>query len=253
MTALIVATKVSYEVDGAALLRSIDLEVAPGELVAVIGPNGAGKSTLVGVLAGDLAATGGEVYVGGDNVNELAVGELAQLRAVLGQHRVENIPFTVADIVAMGVHPTGLGGSDASSAVAAAMTAMEVSGLANRVVASLSGGEHTRVQLARVLAQDTPLLILDEPLAALDVAHQERVMAQLQSIAAGGKGVLAVLHDLNAAAAYADRFVLMRDGAVEVDGPSAIVLDAAVLSDVYGHPMLVTRLGNRTVVFPASP
>jgi len=246
MSALLAATAVTYRVGTAELVGGVDIVVNAGELVAVVGPNGAGKSTLVSLLAGDLEPTAGAVHLAGEDVARLDVRELAQLRAVLGQNPLAEVPFTVADVVAMGGYPDG-----AEVDNAAVMAAMDVAHLADRVVASLSGGEHTRVALARVLFQGTPLVLLDEPLAALDVAHQERVMRYLRGVAAEGRGVLAVLHDLNAAAAHADRFVLMANSRIAAQGTAEEVLDGEVLSNVYGHPMTVTRIGRRLVVLPA--
>lgn len=246
MTRLLEARGLSYRVGSAELLGGVDITVGAGELVAVIGPNGAGKSTLVGLLAGDFEPSAGDVLVSGVAMTDLDLRQLALLRAVLGQHRSRDVLFTVAEVVAMANHSSEADGSD----IETVLQAMDVAHLAQRVVGSLSGGEHTRVALARVLLQNTPLVLLDEPLAALDIAHQERVLQYLRGAARQGRGVLAVLHDLNAAAAYADRFVLLAKGKIAAEGTADAVLRAEVLSEVYGHPMVVTRIGQRTVVLP---
>ena len=247
MTPLLSAHNIGYRVGNAQLLEEVNVDVAGGELVAVIGPNGAGKSTLVSVLAGDLKPSAGSVEIGGTDITTIDGAELARMRAALGQGRTPGIPFSVAEVVAMGDRSSGNGGT---SVVAEAMAAMDVADLADRIVGSLSGGEHTRVELARILVQDTEVILLDEPLAALDIAHEERVMRHLRSVAESGRGVLAVLHDLNAAAAHAHRFVLLGAGRVVADGSADEVLDAALLSDVYGHPMSVNRVDGRLVVLP---
>lgn len=243
---LLAARDVGFETGGLSLLSAVDLQVAAGELVAVIGPNGAGKSTLVGVLAGDVAPTTGAVELGGRSVDDLDYAELAERRAVLSQRRVSGIPFSVAEVVAMGAHRSGdLSGMDA------VMQAVDIGDIAARPVGLLSGGEHTRVELARVLMQGAPLLLLDEPLAALDIAHEERVLRHLRSVLGEGRGVLAVFHDLSAAATYADRIVLLAGGQVVASGERREVLDPGILSDAYGHPMQVHRVGGRIVVLPA--
>ena len=247
MTALVEATNLGYTVGGATLVDDVSLRVNRGEVVAVIGPNGAGKSTLVGLLSGDLKPTSGSVALAGLSMDELESSEVAAFRAVLTQERTQGIPFSVADVVAMGTSRSPVG----ADAVQAAMAAMDVDHLAHRVVGSLSGGEHSRVELARLLAQDTPLLLLDEPLGALDIGQQERVMRHLRSLAHAGKGVLAVFHDINAAAAHADRFILMRSGRVAGEGAPSEVLTAETLSAVYDHPMAIHHVGTRLVVTPA--
>lgn len=243
---LLTASDVGYQTAGATLLRSVSLEVHAGELVAVVGPNGAGKSTLVAVLAGDLEPTAGSVDLGGRAIGDLDYGELADRRAVLSQRRTSGIPFSAAEVVAMGAHRTGdLAGLDD------VMAAMDIVGIAGRAVGLLSGGEHTRVELARVLMQGAPLLLLDEPLAALDIAHEERVLRHLRAALGDGCGILGVFHDLSAAATYADRFVLLGGGEVVASGEPGAVLHAALLSEAYGHRMAVHRIGRRMVVLPA--
>ncbi len=172
-----------------------------------------------------------------------APGELARRRAVLAQHQVTDIPFSAQAVVAMGRFPhrrdpENSAANDAA-AVSAALERTAVAHLGERTFATLSGGEQTRVALARVLAQDTPLLLLDEPTTALDVRHEELVMRLAADLAAAGRAVVAVLHDLNAAAAYADRIVLMHAGRIRADGPPREVLDETLLSEVYEQALRV--------------
>ncbi len=169
--------------------------------------------------------------------------DLALLRAVLPQRTIIAFPFTVAEVVRMGRYPhlERVGPAEHDATVALAMTRCEVTTLAQRQFTTLSGGEQTLVTLARVLAQDTPVLLLDEPTAALDLHHQEAVLRIARALADDGKAVLAVLHDLNLAAAYADRLALLAAGSLVAAGPPEGALDARLLSDVYRHPVVVTR------------
>ncbi len=243
--AIVEAEGVTCRAGPAVLVGGADLAVGRGELVAVIGPNGAGKTTLVRALAGDLAPSDGEVRISGRPVGDYAAGELALMRSVLSQHQQPDIPFTARAVVAMGRFPHRRDPSNSAAAdadaVARALERTAVAHLADRTFATLSGGEQTRVALARVLAQDAAILLLDEPTTALDVRHEELVMRLAASLAAAGRAVIAVLHDLNSAAAYADRIVLMDAGRVRADGTPAAVLDEDLLSEVYRQPLRVVE------------
>ena len=168
---------------------------------------------------------------------------LALRRAVLPQQRVADVPFSAYEVIAMGRHPHRRDPNNSRAADESAITwAMErtaTSGFASRVYATLSGGEQARVSLARILAQNAPVLILDEPTAALDVAHEERIMGELARLASSGTAILAVLHDLNSAARYATRIIAMDGGVVSADGTPSEVLTEDLLTRIYGHPMHV--------------
>ncbi len=162
---------------------------------------------------------------------------------MLAQGGVSDVPFTSREVVAMGRHPhrrdpSNSSGADAA-AIAEAMASTDTSHLAERVFATLSGGEQARVSLARIFAQATPVLILDEPTSGLDVAHEERVMGELTRRARRGAAILAVLHDLNVAARYATRIVAMMEGTITADGPPRTVLTEPLLTRLYGYPMHV--------------
>lgn len=235
------ASDVVVELGGAPVLRGVDLRVRAGEVVALVGPNGAGKSTLLGALAGDVAVTSGSVQVRGRPLAEWDGQALARERAVLPQQVTVAFPFSVREVVEMGRAPwVALDGDPHGGAVVdAALRATEVGHLATRRVPSLSGGERARVALARVLAQATPTLLLDEPTAALDLHHQELVLGLSRRRAAEGAAVVVVLHDLGLAAAHSDRIVVLRDGRAVADGPPHDVLDAVLLSEVYQHALEV--------------
>ncbi|MFH9731021.1 heme ABC transporter ATP-binding protein [Streptomyces sp. NPDC017260] len=226
---------------GRPVLDGVGVTARAGEVLALVGPNGAGKSTLLGVLAADVPATEGAVRVHGRPVAEWSAPELALRRAVLPQSASLSFPFPVEEVVRMGRAPwagTGLEDED-DAAVVEAMARTEVAGFAGRPFSALSGGERARVALARVLAQRTPLLLLDEPTAALDLRHQELVLRLCRERARAGDAVVVVLHDLSLAAAYADRVAILRAGRVAADGPPAEVLSEGLLSEVYDQSVEV--------------
>ncbi|MFJ5725416.1 heme ABC transporter ATP-binding protein [Streptomyces sp. NPDC093149] len=226
---------------GRPVLDSVELTAYAGEVLALVGPNGAGKSTLLAALAADLPAESGTVRIGGRPATDWSAAELALRRAVLPQSAALSFPFPVADVVRMGRAPwAGTERADEDEpAVAAAMAATEVTEFAGRPFSALSGGERARVALARVLAQRAPLLLLDEPTAALDLRHQELVLRLCRERAAAGDAVVVVLHDLGLAAAYADRAAVLRDGRIAVAGPPVEVFTGELLGEVYRQPVEV--------------
>ena len=246
MTARLECRGVGYRLGSRWLVSDVTLTAEPGEVLALAGPNGAGKSTLLGLLAGDLRPSAGQVLLGGRDVQTYAAPELARLRAVLPQTSVVSFAFTARQVVELGRAPwcRGPGGDDAA-AVDAAMAAVDVAALADRTYLSLSGGEAARVCFARVLAQDTPVVLLDEPTASLDLRHQVRAMVVARRLAAEGRAVVAVLHDLNLSAAHADRIALLAHGRLAAVGAPAEVLTEAGLSAVYGHPVAVVAHPHR--------
>jgi iron complex transport system ATP-binding protein len=237
---------------GRTVVDAVDLDVCAGEVVALVGPNGAGKSTLLAALAGDVPAAG-RIEVAGRSVRAWKPVELARRRAVLPQKAMLSFPFTVGEVIAMGRAPWAGRPESASDedAVAEAMRLTETTGFAGRPFPALSGGEQARVALARVLAQRTPVLLLDEPTAALDLRHQELVLRAARDRAANGAAVVVVLHDLGLAAAYADRVCVLAAGRVRAEGPPREVFTGELLSDVYQHEVEVfdhPRTGTPLVV-----
>lgn len=227
--------RLSFEIDGRALVRDLSFAVHPGEVVGVIGPNGAGKSTLLKLLAGDLAPTSGTISLDGEPLSGFSMQELSRRRAVLPQQSLLQFAFTGRQVVEMGRSPYRgeVSREHDAAAVAASMRRTETIPHANRAFPTLSGGEQGRVSLARVLAQETPLLLLDEPTAALDLRHQGLVMETARELAKSGAAVLAVLHDLNLAAAYTDRLAVLCGGELRAFDAPWNVLTAELLSDVY--------------------
>ncbi len=238
------------------VLRGCDLSFDAGEIVAVVGPNGAGKSTLVRVLAGLLHPVEGEVVVGGRRLAGLARAEIARVVAVVPQAFEALFPFTVREIVALGrtarLDALGRSSADDRRAIAGAIAALDLAPLADRPIDGISGGERQRVVLAMALAQETPVLLLDEPTVHLDPAHQLATMRLVQRLARErGLAVLAVVHDLNLAA-LADRVVVIADGAVLRDGGPLAVLDAALVRQVFGEGWTVLRRDGRPLIVPAA-
>jgi iron complex transport system ATP-binding protein len=224
------------------VLRDVSLTIAAGELVALVGPNGAGKSTLLSVLAGELAPRAGTAEIDWRAVGDWTTAALARTRAVLPQQVTVAFPFTVHEVVRMGrapYHRTPEAAQD-DDVVAAALSEMAIDDLRDRRHQQLSGGEQARVAVARVFAQATPLLLLDEPTAALDVRFQELVLRAVRRRVRQGATAIVVVHDLALAAAYASRVVLLSHGAVVGDGPPHDVLTSKLLSEVYEHPIDVT-------------
>lgn len=236
---LLRASALEFSTNGLRIVGPVDFHLESGELVALVGPNGAGKSTLLASLAGDHPIHG-HLAIAGTPITDLDPCQLARTRAVLPQNPTISFPFRVHEVVRMGRTPWLSGSStDDARVVADAMAATDVERLADRVLSSLSGGEQARVALARILAQTTPILMLDEPTAALDIHHQEHTFELLRDRVDQGDAVVAVVHDLELAAAYADRIVLLDGGRIVMDGPPGVALDAAVLSAVYRHDIEV--------------
>lgn len=238
---IIRARGVSVTLGDTPALCDADLDVSAGEVVALVGPNGAGKSTLLAVLAGDLTPDRGEVVLDGSPLDELRVADAARIRAVQVQETRLSFAFTVIDVVRMGRSPwrrTPFADAD-DAVVDQAMSTTETSAYATRRVPTLSGGEKARTSFARAIAQETAVLMLDEPTAAMDIRHQEAVLGQARARAGAGVAVVVVLHDLSLAAAYADRIVLLDRGRIRGDGPPAEVLVPDLLEEVYQHPVTV--------------
>lgn len=237
------ATAITYDVRGMRLLDGVDVAVASGSVTAIIGPNGAGKSTLLGVLAGDIRPTSGIVRLGEDAIDSIPVAELARRRSVLLQQSAVAFAYTVREVVTMGraAWRTTDASADDDSIVESALQQTDVVELAGRDVTTLSGGEQARAALARVIAQRSPIVLLDEPTAALDIAHQERVLELAGELAAAGGAVVIVMHDLDAAATHADHVVILERGRVVAAGPPAAVMTSDILSSVYAHPIDVVQ------------
>lgn len=256
MSVAMSAQNLRCRLGGRDVLSGVAIEVGYGEVLALVGPNGAGKSTLLAALSGDRAVVGGTVGLAGRSLAEWSTKELARQRSVLLQANQVSFPFTVREVVEMGRSPwRGIASDeDDDAAVASAMVETDVVHLAERRFTALSGGEKARVSLARVLAQRTPVVVLDEPTAALDLRHQEEVMAICRRLAREGRAVVVVLHDLSLASAWADRIAIIDFGQVAAVGSPAEVLTVERIRQVYGvEVMLIDDALGRPVVVPSRP
>lgn len=228
-------------------VRNVDLELRRGELLAVIGPNGSGKSTLVKLLLGTLDAEAGEVRHDGRPLEDWGRRALARRVGVVPQQERVTFPVTVREFVAMGRYPhLGAWRSERAEdrhAVRRAMDRCDVADLASRPFSHLSGGEQQLARLARALAQQPEVLVLDEPTVSLDVRHEMEIFELLRDLAGGeALTVLLVTHNLNAAARYADRLVLLDEGRPAAEGSPADVLTRETVERVYRWPVRVTPL-----------
>jgi iron complex transport system ATP-binding protein len=236
-TALLTAHGVTVTLGGRTVLNDISLSLSSGHLVALVGPNGAGKTTLLRALAG-LLPSQGEIHVGGAALSSLSLRERALRFAYLPQGHVVHWPLPARDIVALGRIPHGatdpawLSLKDAE-AVQRAMQATDVVGFSERRVTELSGGERSRVALARVLAVEAPVMLADEPTASLDPRYQIDVMTNLRNAAGSGMLVIVVTHDLGLAARFANTVLVLSEGYLVSRGPPAEALSEKVISDVF--------------------
>jgi iron complex transport system ATP-binding protein len=233
-------------------VSGVTFAAAPGGLVALLGPNGAGKSSLLKAIAGVCSAEG-RIAWEGRQLDARAGRRRGRVMAYLPQSPVAHWPLSVRDLVALGRlphrrfgRPAGVGDRDA---VEWAMTEARIGDLADRSAADLSGGERARVQLARALTVQAPVLLVDEPVTSLDPYHQLEIMHVLERYAARQALVIAVLHDLTLAARFCARVLLLHDGALVADGPPAEVLSAPALRRYYRvDPFLASRDGQAVVV-----
>lgn len=244
----------SYPGQGVPAVRDVSLRIRPGACTAVLGPNGCGKSTLLRLLLGVLAPGAGDVRFLEKPVAEWSRAELARRVGVVPQSEEMPFPLGVRELVAMGRYPH-LGpwraeGDADRHAIEEAMRLCDVETFASRPVATLSGGERQRVRIARALAQEPSVLALDEPTIALDVRHEMEIFELLHRLGAAGVTVLVITHNLNLAARYADRLVLLEGGSVVAEGDPPEVLRRELLERVYRWPMEIVSHDGVPFVVP---
>jgi ABC-type cobalamin/Fe3+-siderophores transport system ATPase subunit len=226
-------------------LREVSVRVHPGEVCALLGPNGAGKTTLLRCLLGLLAADRGTITIAGTDLAELSRRELARLVAYVPQTTSTVFPFTALDLVVMGRIPhlsiTATPSAADRRAARSTLARLGIDHLAGRAFAQLSGGERQLALIARALLHQAPVLVLDEPTAALDYGNEVHILTVLTELAAAGHTVLMTTHQPDHALTYATRAVLMRAGAIVADGPPEQIITSDRLTDLYGTPIHVAR------------
>lgn len=258
MTAMIEASDIRVAFGKVEILHHLDFSANAGEVTAIIGPNGSGKTTLMKALIGENPYSG-SVAINGINIDTLKPWQFATMRAVLPQATNLSFPFTVREIVRLGL-TTGISGSGdiaIEDLPDMALEKVDLSGFAGRFYGELSGGEQQRVQLARVLCQvwepvldgHPRWLFLDEPVSSLDIQHQLLIMNLAHEYAENGGGVVAVMHDLNLTAMFADKVHLMNHGDVAACGTPQEVLTTEILSEVFGCNLKVSAKPPKGVVF----
>lgn len=249
------ARTVSFTTHGTFILEAVDLVAEAGNVTAIVGPNGSGKTTLLRLLAGLARPTTGEVTFDGHTTTSLDIADLARLRAYMSPALPGAIGFPVREVVRMGRHPWGSTQRETWEAVERSIVELELDDLADRPHWTLSTGEARRTHVARILAQETEVLLLDEPEGGLDIGYSELVLDRLSRAAADAKTVVTILHDLNSAARIADRIAVLDSGRVVAEGRPEDVLNGDLLSDVYRHPIEVLPHPSRpgVLVLPGRP
>ncbi len=238
------ATNLHYAVGEKVVLEDFSLSITAGRFIAMVGPNGAGKSTALRLLGGELHPDRGAVTLDGESIDTLSPAQLARKRACFQQNPSVDYPFTVREIATLGRQPhrQGLYESNQDHAVVqGAMTDAGILHLEHRLQTTLSGGEATRAHLARVLAQEPRLLLLDEPTNHLDIRYQQEILQVCKQRTQEGCAVIAVLHDLNLAARFADHLILMHDGRIAAQGTPESVLTPSFIRTVYGLESVVWK------------
>jgi iron complex transport system ATP-binding protein len=255
-SAFLTAAALHVTLAGRRVLTDISLSLSRRQLVALVGPNGAGKTTLLRALAG-LLPSSGAIHVDGDALSSLSLRQRALRFAYLPQGHVMHWPLPARDIVALGRYPHGatdparLSVTD-QEAVMRAMRATDVVGLGERLVTELSGGERSRVALARVLAVEAPVLLADEPTASLDPHYQIEVMKNLRAAADGGMLVIVVTHDLGLAARFADRVLVLSQGRMVAQGSPAQALCDQTMAEVFRISAYRAEYQRETLIVPWS-
>ena len=256
MSSRLTVENLSFFYGNRPILKNVSLAVAPGELVSILGHNGSGKTTLLRCISGYLKPKEGAVRIGEDAVSSLSSKALARRMALVPQNPVMEFDFTVRDIVLMGRNPhlkRFSGETETDYAVAdAALVRTGMDALADRSVLTLSGGEWQRTIIARAICQKSELMLLDEPVASLDIKHQIEILRLVRSLCReSGVSALCVMHDVNLSAHYSDQILLLKEGEALACGAPSAVITAPLLAEAYGieaevrteqgHPYMIPR------------
>ena len=247
---MIEVSNLCVRLSGKSVVHDISFTAMAGALTAICGPNGSGKTTTMKAISGELPYAG-SVRINGSEIHRLDAWQLSAMRGVLPQASALSFPFTVREIVRMGLTTGRNRHPEQSDRIAAqALASVDLAGFEGRFYQELSGGEQQRVQLARVLCQiSEPVidgvpcwLLLDEPVSSLDISHQLTIMTLARQFCEQGGGVIAVMHDLNLTALFADQMVLLKGGGLQSAGPIADVMTDANLTDVFGCALRINRI-----------
>jgi iron complex transport system ATP-binding protein len=253
-SAFLTAQNLNVTLGSRMVLNDISLALSPGHLVALVGPNGAGKTTLLRALAG-LVPSEGIIEVGGEALSSLALRDRARRFAYLPQGHVVHWPLPAQDIVALGRYPHGatdparLSATD-TEAVLRAMQAADVMEFGERRVTELSGGERSRIALARVLAVEAPVILADEPTASLDPRHQIDIMKSLRNVADRGTLVMVVTHDLGLAARFADTVLVLSEGRLVAQGAATEALSEKIVGEIFRISAYRAEYQREAVIVP---
>ncbi|HIF9520615.1 TPA: heme ABC transporter ATP-binding protein [Photobacterium damselae] len=238
------ASNLHLQLGGKTLLDNVDLEIMSGQITALLGPNGAGKSSLLKVLNGEITPNSGAIEIFSKPKDHWPSELLAKHMGILPQHSTLSFSFLAHEVAELGAMPLAISNHQAQQLAAKNMVKVGVDHLANRLYPTLSGGEKQRVHFARVLTQlshsgEQCILMLDEPTSALDLAHQHHTLEIAQALSQQGAAVIIVIHDLNLAAQYADRLIILNQGKIQADGTPWQVLTPTAVENVYGWPVQV--------------
>lgn len=245
---MITITNINQSYGNQQVLKNIDLTIQKEKITALVGANGAGKSTLLNVIARLITKTSGEIFIDNDNIDNLKPDAIAKKLAVLKQTNHLNLKLTVKELVSFGRYPHSKGRINKKDRekIAEVITYMSLDDIANKEIDKLSGGQRQRAYIAMILAQDTPYILLDEPLNNLDMRHSVEMMLLLDKLVKElKKTIVIVVHDINIAAAFADHIVAMKDGLIVAEGNPDQMIDKEVLDHVFNHDFCIAGYRGR--------
>ncbi|MBU2865650.1 iron ABC transporter ATP-binding protein [Pacificibacter marinus] len=247
---MICVKNLSHSIGKTSVLQDISLEIPKGKVTALVGPNGAGKSTLLSLIGRLMPLQTGRISIDGSDIAQTPTRELARRMAILSQTNSLGSRLRVRELVGFGrwPHHQGRPTHEDEQLVMQALDALDLTALGNRFLEELSGGQRQRAFIAMALAQGADWLLLDEPLAALDMAFARRIMAQLVALREAGRSIVVVVHDINHAAAWADHVIALKEGRIAAEGPPETVCTSQVLGDIFDMELRVTQIEGKPLV-----